>query len=83
MRRALLGTLLTGVICTAGVAVPGASAQGVYIGPGGIGVDPGPRYRDDRETYGYRRRDRDRYRERDDDDYRPRRRRHRDYDDDQ
>ncbi len=79
MRRFLVGALLIGtspILCN---AIEPAVAQGVTIGPGGIGVDPGPRYRDDREY------DRERYRRDDSDDDRPppRRRHRRDDDDDQ
>ena len=62
-------------------AVTPVAAQGITIGPGGVGVDPGGRYRDDRDDRDYRR---ERYRrDRDDEDYRPRRRHRRDDDDDQ
>ena len=80
MKRVLIGVLLFGSSPLLGGALDPVVAQGVTIGPGGIGVDPGPRYRDDE---GY---DRGRYRrdDRDDDDRpRPRRRHRRDDDDDQ
>ena len=77
MKRLLAAALLLGSapVCT----VQPAAAKGITIGPGGVGVDSGQRYRDDRDDRDYYR---ERYRrDRDDDDDRPRRR-HRHYDDD-
>lgn len=78
MRLAVGALLLSSPLLFGGLIAP-AAAQGVYIGPGGVGVDAGPRYRDDRDYDRERYRDRERFRGRDRyDDERARRRRHRD-----
>ena len=56
MRQVLTGLLTAAVICLPaafGPTVPDASAQSVYIGPGGVGVDTHGRYRSERR-YRYR-----------------------------
>lgn len=84
MKKTLLAALLLSSSPLCGAVEP-ALAQGITIGPGGVGVDPGDRrYRgDDRDDREYSRERYRRDRDRDDDDYRPRRRHRRDDDDDQ
>lgn len=78
MKRILAGALLLSSCSFLGTTP--ILAQGLYIGPGGVGVDSGRRYRDDDDYDRYR--SRRHYRDSDDEDYRPRRRRHYRDDDD-
>ena len=90
MKKILAAALLLGTSPLVSGGVVPAAAQGITIGPGGVGVDPGDRgyredrgYRDDRDDR-YDRRPRYRRDLDQNDDYRPRRRRyHRDDEDDQ
>lgn len=91
MKKILAAALLVGTLPLVSGASAPAAAQGITIGPGGVGVDPGyredrgyrdeRRYGDDRDDRGYGRQRYGRDQDQDDDD-RPRRRHRRHYEDD-